>query len=124
MGDDTLMVSRATPVYWLRPAGERSAAGARSLPFAAPRCHAPRLRGEQRLLDRVLHALRGVGDLAHGHNIVDGRHIVALEVDDDSAELALSFRAGCGLPQHIAEAAFQALRRELPARDLFVTHPR
>ena len=113
------------PIFWMSAVDDAGAPAApRTAPFHAPRCDAPRLDGDRATLAEVLRALRQVGDRSQGHNIVDGAHILALRVDGDEAELALSFPAACGTPQRIADDAFQALRRLLPERDIYVTHPR
>lgn len=112
------------PVFWIHALDASGAPAApRTAPFRAPRCDAPRLDGDSVMLDKVLRALRQVGDRSQDHNIVDGAHILALRVDGDEAELALTFPAACGTPQKIADDAFQTLRRLLPERDIYVTHP-
>lgn len=113
------------PIFWLQPVASTEASrSAPSTPFGAPRCTAPRLAGDRAALGKVLQALRHVGDHEFGHNIVDDQHITALTLNEDEVELSLSFAPACGLHQQLAEAAFQALRRMLPGRDIYVTHPR
>ena len=123
--------SQPAPVLWLQDADGGCASCASEstqegcpTSFDAPRCEQPELDGEEPVLARLLNALRQVGDRQHGHNIVDDRHIRSLRVTADEAELVLTFQSACGIHQHLADAAFQVLRRELPDTDIYIVHQR
>lgn len=67
-------------------------------------------------------SLRQVMDIERGLSLVDLQLVQALHVDDDEAELTVTFPRGCGSAQLLAEEAFQSLRDALPDTDIYVRH--
>ncbi len=85
-------------------------------------CAKPRLTGRSELLGRAMDSLRRVMDPERGRSLVDLQLVQALHVDDDEAELTVTFPRGCGSARLLAEEAFQALRGVLPDTDIYVRH--
>jgi len=85
-------------------------------------CATPRLTGRSELLGRAMDSLRRVMDPERGRSLVDLQLVQALHVDDDEAELTVTFPRGCGSARLLAEEAFQSLRGALPDTDIYVRH--
>ena len=85
-------------------------------------CATPRLTGRSDLLGRAMESLRRVLDPERGRSLVDLQLVQALHVDDDEAELTVTFPRGCGSARLLAEEAFQSLRDALPDTDISVRH--
>lgn len=84
------------------------------------RCERPAFEGDPALIERLLQALRDVGN--RSTNLVDAGQVRSLRLGDGEAELTLNFPRGCGPSRLFAESAFEVLRRELPDTDVYVLH--
>lgn len=127
-------MGHALQTLWLRPAGEHPASGCGEClsSESGPRCRSavsgaacgqPLLAGcEQRLAQVLAELNRYVVDPDGGRGIVDLQWVKALRIDDDEAELVLSFAPSCGPAQELSDSAFQTLRRLLPDTDVYVRH--
>lgn len=132
-------MGQALHTMWLQPtdaqpAGAHPASGCGECLASAtgPRCRSavsgtacthPRLAGCEQQLAKVLAELnRFVVDPSGQRGIVDLQWVKALRIDDDEAELVLSFAPNCGPAQELSDSAFQTLRRLLPDTDVYVRH--
>lgn len=89
---------------------------------ALPRCETPQLQGPDEQLQRALRCLDDVRDPGSGSGLVAGRLIKSLRIDDNEAELELSFPVHCGSAMDLADEAFHALRVVLQDTDIYVRH--
>ena len=126
-------MERKSPTLWLHPSvaspnGCGSCISSPSGPVCRSHaggqaCAAPDLVGAEQPLRRVMTALNlGVVDPGSGRGIVDLHWVKSLRIDDDEAELTVTFPPTCGSGKQLAEGAFDTLRRLLPDTDVYVRH--
>lgn len=85
-------------------------------------CAAPALQGAPEQIRLVMASLAKVIDADAGRSIVELQLVKALRIEAGEAELTVTFSPRCGNAKHLAEDAFQTLRRVLPDTDIYVRH--